>query len=382
MSWYNSNWAYRVQVTVLHAKVTADQSTFPVFLDLSLLPANFHTNCNQTDARDIRITTSDGVTEVPREIVYYTAASDTGEVHFKGDLLTASDVVFYVYYGNPSASDYATNATFGAQNVWNSNYVLVHHGGSPSSIGLTDSTANANNISNSGLTAGTGQLGGAIVGNGTNESGSIADQASQKSLTALSVELWTKVTSFSPNTDGVMWVTKNVSNSSATDPYQAFVFFTDATGVVYFRVTNGVTAGSYAAQTVQSAAGYFTTGTWTYMAATYDATTLRLYKNGTVNGTTVTASGINTGTTVTTAMTIGNFGPAGFNYFLNGSMDEIRMSKVARSGTWISTQYNNQSSASTFFSVAAFEPFALPAQNNNYTRVRTADGVSSSGSVI
>lgn len=38
---------------------------------------------------------------------------------------------------------------------------------------------------------------------------------------------------------------------------------------------------------------------------------------------------------------------------LNGSLDEIRLSNVARSASWITAEYNNQSSPSTFYSVGS-----------------------------
>ena len=41
--------------------------------------------------------------------------------------------------------------------------------------------------------------------------------------------------------------------------------------------------------------------------------------------------------------------PAGY-YPFDGSMDELRVSKIARSGAWIATGYNNQNSPSSFFS--------------------------------
>jgi hypothetical protein len=32
-----------------------------------------------------------------------------------------------------------------------------------------------------------------------------------------------------------------------------------------------------------------------------------------------------------------------------GSMDEVRVSNIARAGSWITTEYNNQSAPTTFF---------------------------------
>ena len=127
MSWYNSSWKYRVKITIDHSKVGSDLTDFPVYVDLSTLPSGFHTNV-KSDGGDIRVTRSDGTTECPREIVFYDAANDKGELHFKANSLSStSDTDFYIYYGNASASDYATDATYGARKVWTNGYVGVYH---------------------------------------------------------------------------------------------------------------------------------------------------------------------------------------------------------------------------------------------------------------
>ncbi len=142
-AWYSSLWGYRVRLTIDHTKVTADQTDFPVYVDLSTLPSGFHQHVNQTDGRDIRVTKSDGTTELPREVVFYNASTHKGEIHIKytGTLSSSTDTSIYIYYGNASTSDYATNATYGAENVWDSNYLAVYHLNEPSGHHL-DSTSN------------------------------------------------------------------------------------------------------------------------------------------------------------------------------------------------------------------------------------------------
>ena len=128
MAWYDINWSYRVKMTVLSAKVAADLTDFPVYVDLSDLPAGFHTNV-KTDGGDIRITKADGTTALAREVVFITPGSSMGELHFKAagaTLKAASNVDFYIYYGNSGASEPAASATFGSQNVW-SDYSGVWH---------------------------------------------------------------------------------------------------------------------------------------------------------------------------------------------------------------------------------------------------------------
>lgn len=379
--WYSASWADRVAVTVQSAQVSGTQTNYPVYVDLSLMPAAFFSNV-RSDGGDIRVTQSDGTTEIAREVVSINTGTDIGELFFIAPSISSGgSTTFYIYYGNAAATNYANNATFGAQNVWDTNYVAVYHGGSPSSVSITDSTSLANNGTNSGLTAGTGQLGGAMTGNGSSEDATVANATSLNSMTALSVELWSKITSYSPNTNGVIWVTKNVSNSSATDPYELYSLFDDNTGIVYFRVSDG-TVGSYVANTVQTGAAYFPTNTWTSVAGTWNGTTLNIYKNGVAFATPVSSTIAAVGSN-TTPLTLGNFGPAGFNYFLNGGLDEVRISKVARAASWITTEYNNESADSSFLSFSSQQTNTGIAFVNSAQAWSSANGTSfASGSFV
>ena len=117
--WYNASWAYCQQITVDYTKVpNTDQANFPVYVNLANLSSGFFSHVN-ANGSDIRVTTSDGTTEVPREVVAIATGSSTGEVWFKaGTLSTLTNTDFYLYYGNSGAAEPAANATYGSQNVW------------------------------------------------------------------------------------------------------------------------------------------------------------------------------------------------------------------------------------------------------------------------
>src|SRR5262249_10593772 len=81
-----------------------------------------------------------------------------------------------------------------------------------------------------------------------------------------------------------------------------------------------------------------------------------IYKNGIeIAGSPQTLSGIDT---QGTAGIIGHAPePAyGTNMGLEGTIDELRIATVMRTAGWITTEYANQSSAGTFYSVGAEEP--------------------------
>ena len=62
--WYNACWLYRIKLTIQASKVDADLTDYPIYVDLSNLPSDFHNNV-KSDGGDIRVTKADGVTELP-----------------------------------------------------------------------------------------------------------------------------------------------------------------------------------------------------------------------------------------------------------------------------------------------------------------------------
>jgi len=96
--------------------------------------------------------------------------------------------------------------------------------------------------------------------------------------------------------------------------------------------------------------------TWNYLVGTYDGATASMYSNGILVGT-ATASSTRTAYTVPNIFINGRTdgavpGANGGNY-LNGWIDEVRVSNIARSASWILTEYNNQNDPSTFYTIGA-----------------------------
>jgi len=88
-------------------------------------------------------------------------------------------------------------------------------------------------------------------------------------------------------------------------------------------------------------------GVWTYLVATYDGSTIKLYVNNNAALTTATTQTLNTNNAG--ARISARWDVTGSN--VSGVLDEIRLSNVARSADWILAEYNNQSSPSTFYSI-------------------------------
>src|SRR6267142_3045725 len=90
-------------------------------------------------------------------------------------------------------------------------------------------------------------------------------------------------------------------------------------------------------------------GAWTHVVGTYDGSQLKIYFNGNLDGQ-VSATG---NIVATNQNVVIGADTAGGGENFNGSIDEVRISNSARSADWIATEYKNQSSPSTFYSVGS-----------------------------
>ena len=126
-------------------------------------------------------------------------------------------------------------------------------------------------------------------------------------------------------------------------------------GAVSFNIGNGTRGGT--GWTEAYTRGSMTLNTWYFVAGTYNGSYAAAFINGTslVNMTyplqNPAGAGINASTYNTnigdSAYSRLNEGASGGRYF-DGIIDEARISNIARSDSWISTEYANQKSPATF----------------------------------
>lgn len=337
-SWYDPSWPYRVKVTVDHTQVPADATDFPVYVDLSLLPAGFHTHVNQTDARDIRVTEDDGITEVPREVVSYASTTNTGELYFKaaGTLSSSIDTDFYIYYGNSGASDYAVSDPNGRNNVWDSYFEGVYHLPNGTSLKVNDSTGNANDGTNHGATATAGKIDGAA--NFVSASNQYIQTPLNKAMVGSNptISLWMRPTG-AQSTKGIMQIADGLT---ADNPF-ILLQRLNSTSISWY-----VNSNYRITQTVND-------NTYYNISLIYDGTRWRAYKNGVADGTYRGALGSDLGSYTW----LGN----GYNGYYSGILDEVRISSINRSVNWLATEYNNLNANNTWWkTVGPEEHVAVP----------------------
>lgn len=349
-SWLNSAWSYRLPITISASKVASTTTGFPVYVKLSDLSSSFFTNV-KSNGGDIRITKSDGVTEVPFELVSINTGASTGELYFKGDISSSTNTTFYVYYKNASASGYASTSTYGRNNVWTNGYDAVLHmeenpGGTAPQ--MTDSTSGGRSGTTFTMTSGD-QVAGQF-GNSVNHDGSATDRVRAGNFANLgtankpyAISVW-----FNADTGETSGNLLHVSSGSDGSGWCLPMLAINSSLVQAISWTGGqVTALGTTAITQNS---------WNQTYATWNATSgLQVYLNGAREKTTTQA--------VFTASGGSNYIHTGFNYgscsgntgTFDGKIDEVRIYNEHKPASWIQTEYNNQASTTSFYTIGGQE---------------------------
>ncbi|GLZ30154.1 hypothetical protein Lesp02_23440 [Lentzea sp. NBRC 105346] len=339
-SWYNASWLYRKAITIDHTKVPANTTTFAVLISRTDSDLAAHA---QSDADDILFTDTDMITKLPHEIESYTSASGILVAWVQVPSLSSTvDKTIYMYYGNASAAN--------QQNVsgtWRSEYKGVWHlSQSPTATApqFKDSTSNANHGTNQGsMPAGSqvaGKINGSITLDGSNDYISTAVQ--QTNPQSFTIEVWVKTTSLLGKP--IVNFEDIQTGSTATNNYDRVIYIgTD--GKPRFVLWDGNADTAVGPTSIAD-------NQWHYLVATYTGTTMNFY----VDGVAVTPVTSNNAQVYNGYWRFGSYHVAPYTasadgYFA-GSIDEVRVSTGAWSATAITARYNNQSSPSTFVSVA------------------------------
>ena len=358
--WYDSQWSHRLPLTVQSSQIDTSVTDFPVYVDLSDLDSIFFSNVN-SDGGDIRVTNADGQTELPREIVSIDTGAETGEIHFQADSLSSSgDTTFYIYFGNSSASDYATNGTYGAENVWNNSYEAVYHfeeDPSGSAPQYDDSTGNsagtAVNMEGADQVAG-------IAGNAAE-----VDGANESIQTNFNQALLRSTWSLFLNADGTQGACDGAMFSRGANVSGINLGACGATGEIGYHWNDSATTYNWANGPA------YPTDEWFLASLVVEPTQATVYAHaigGVTSGSNVVAHATSTINNLDFAWD--SFGVA---RSFDGTIDEARLSSVARAEDWLDAEYRNISSPGTFYSVSASESYASSTSGLPYV-LSDADG--------
>ncbi|MBN1671744.1 MAG: DUF2341 domain-containing protein, partial [Kiritimatiellae bacterium] len=351
-----AGYAHRKRIVVPAASVSGGQNLtdFPLLVSFAEpgLRATIHGgHVAHTNGYDIVFTAADGTTPLDHENERYrTDPSDPSDPTDPGyvawvripALSASQDTVLYMYYGNPSISASQENAT----GVWDANYKIVHHLEETAGTNYTDSTANQVDAAATNAPApASGKIGGAQDFDGTDDWLDLgADRDILNQVTACTIETWIRpdiVTTSEVVSIGINNGGTPTASSRANLQVRALELLGGA------RSTDGESQ-----QSVITTTSAVESGAWHHLVVVveYPTDTIACYVDGQAQAATGTPSfsATNTPNTVSTSSGLGSEDD-GSSAFVDGLLDEIRVSDVARSAGWLATCYANQSDPARFY---------------------------------
>lgn len=288
---------------------------------------------------DLRITTdSAGTTEVPFEIVSLDTVAETCEIWAKVPTLSYnSSTSLFLWYGNSSALPYSATDTYGSQNVWTNYNAVYHHENL-----LSDSTSNAKTLTNvNSVSTATTKIGlGADYGSSNSTKYlNRADDYGISSTATHTLQCWVKLrTEIASSSWGFM--EKLIGGS--TGSFMG-IFYEYNSGSRQLKYRRQASVSPYIAYPITLG-----TSDWYFLTIKYDGTNMVGYLNGS-QVVSSASSGTWNGTGFTTRYYQGANAAGSPGNYSSIYQDEVRIIASDLSTDWITTEYNNQNSPSTFW---------------------------------
>ncbi len=339
--WYSPDWAYRQQITINPSLTNSDLNNFPVLIAITTSLNPVFQNA-QIDGDDILFTSDDGVTKLDHEIERYNAMVGSEKLYawVKVPLVSSNfDTIIYMYYGNPNAGSQEN-----PEAVWDSNYLMVHHFEETSGLCLDSTSYNNDGVPHNGVNQNAnGVIDGAYSFDGQNDYVSIADNNSFDPIEnndRLTIESWVYIHGWYRGWFSIL--DKYEANGDFGWTFQinfarGISFHTGYSGDIYCNYVPALNR-------------------WYHLCMSYDRNIghLKFYVNGQLQCDISLNSQIKQ--TNGEPCYLG-YNPSGGDEYINGALDELRVSDIVRSADWIRASYNITSSPSDYLSFGSQEVF-------------------------
>jgi prepilin-type N-terminal cleavage/methylation domain-containing protein len=339
----HNGYTYARAITMSGSNVSGTLSSFPMLFSgtYSYLAASSSAgNVQSSNGYDIIFASDSGCSsKLNFEQESYTNSSGAIVDWVNVPSITGGTVI-YLCYGNASVTTSQQNIA----GTWNGNYAGVWHLPNGTALSANDSTGNGNNgtLVNT-PTATTGKIGGgANFVSASSQNITASAIASLGGATHAVLSGWFKR---SGTFQGVAW------GESGSSKGTRFSIVGDTGGGIDAYAENSSGLDEYGSFFLNDAL-------WHYVVMVYDgtqstnATRLVVYLDGAPQTLSFSGSGIPASLNSVSTFYFGQ-SPANFLYS-DGALDEIRLTTgVGLSSQWVLTEFNNQSSPSTFYSVGA-----------------------------
>ncbi len=354
--WADPAWSHRNPITINATWVpNTDQTDFPVLInrtDLEWRDATNGGNVGKANGGDILFTAADGATQLEHEVEGYDPVTGNLVAWVKVPILSSSvDTEIYIYYGNASAADQENPV-----GVWDDDFVGIWHldedpsGTAPQ---MKDRSPNNNHGSTEGgmLSSASvpAKVGHGLSFDGTDDLIRVLDSTSLDGTNgAATLETWIKWTNAADGDHQAVMSSSNRFDPVTPDGYE---WMSQGTGDHFFY-PRGDNHDNH-----NLGPNPFTNGIFHHLAVTMDYATrdVKIFVDGTPMS--FTYEGVPTYWTglANPADWLWGGNPDRNTRYLDGVLDEIRVSDEVRSLDWIQTSINNQGSPGTFYTVQLAE---------------------------
>lgn len=350
-----SGYTYQRQFTILSSKVpNTDQTNFPVLIsttDATLATTGNGGHISNASGYDLIFSTMNDCSFLLNwDTETYNASTGNVIVWVKHPLVThVSSATIYMCYGNAAITSYQGNS----QQTWSNSYAAVlHYDDNAANANAAGSSPNGNSgiyANNSSGNSTTGQISKGMGFNGSSDFMSFVATAPinmQTNTSPLTISVWVKTT----QTDASIYGGRDIGSGRPILDLQIGNNGVDNTGTGKLSVIIWDVSGAATFALVDDTV-VINDGGWHYVSYTRNSSQLNtIFRDGQSAGT-VTDSAT-TPISVLIPLIGSERQNAGIPSF-SGTMDEVRVSTVARSSDWIATEFNNQGSISTFMTMGA-----------------------------
>jgi hypothetical protein len=345
-SWWNASWGYRKQLAFNNCGQGENLINFTVLVKLTA--SNFNYSHCRNDGGDIRFVDADNSTLLKYHFEEWNYDGDSW-IWVKAPQIDGGSSTDYIwlYYGNSEATDAQDEA-----GTYDANFMGVWHVDEVAEA-VDDSTSYSNDGSIYGDVTqdATGKIDGADDFGGDQDGVDIPSSSGDElsNFSELTLEAWIDIDTYNPEAR----IVSKAWDVIETDPYGIYALALGADGAnnIYVSVTTG-------ASRVQcfSAPGSISTAGFYYVVGTWDGEYVQSYVDGEASGGACVKSG--TMDQNDEDVSIGRYtGGWPGTYDLDGIIDEVRISNVARSADWIKAQYLSMTDA---FITFGLEQVPLP----------------------
>jgi len=336
-----SAYSFRRSITIDHTKVpNTDLSNFPILVSGTysyLATVANGGKVQSANGYDI-IFASDvaGSIKLDHEIESYDPVTGTINFWVRIPVLShTADTVIYVQYGNSGITASQQNKT----EVWDASYQMVLHLGE-SAAPYQDSTSNG--FSSTGGTTPvqtSAKIGQGQSFNGTSQFIAYSQAQSPNPTGSITLETWIKTSETALKGVFGKWASDGLQDSNQS--YE--IYYGNGVPSAALNAVDGADVLVTNTTTISD-------GAWHHLAVTAPVTgSISFYTDGALTGSLNNSDPLLAMTA--DRLLIGATSLAAGPYYMNGALDEVRISNSARSADWVATEYKNQSSPETFYTL-------------------------------